>query len=156
MNFCKMLQVNLWLLWLLKNLKTALMATGFSINGCLHKPVWQEKWTGLTSQEIRAVVTSNAKCDLAEALFLLLDQQITKGGSAHRVKLWSSNTVSSSFITSKCLVFHHSWYQQETKQLSWWFYCCHPKHSEAVWWEQNHDMAPTLSSFPWTNQPELR
>ena len=79
MNVCKMLQVNLWLLWLLKNLKTALgpvaqslvnvncwlrgikmyrfpryltlvstnhassnpglMATGFSINGCLHKPV---------------------------------------------------------------------------------------------------------------------
>lgn len=65
------------------------MATGFSINGCLHSKNQfdKKKRTGLTSQEIRAVVTSNAKCDLAEALFLPLDQEITKGGSAHRVKL---------------------------------------------------------------------
>ena len=58
--------------------------------------------------------------------------------------------------TSKYSVFHHSWYQLETKQQSWWFYCCHPKHSEAVWSEQSLDMAPTLSFYPWTSQPRLR
>ena len=65
------------------------MASGFSINGCLHskKNSLDKNKTKLTSQEITVAVTSTARHDSGEPPLLLLDQEKTKRGSARRVKL---------------------------------------------------------------------